>query len=58
MNKTGRSTDEARAEFASHNPQGRIVQPEEVADAVAWLCSAGAAAVNGQSISVSGGEVM
>ena len=58
VNKTGRSADEARAEFASHNPQGRIVQAEEVADAVAWLCSAGAAAVNGQSISVSGGEVM
>ena len=56
--KTGRSADEARAEFARHNPQGRIVQPEEVADAVAWLCSPGAAAINGQSISVSGGEVM
>lgn len=56
--KTGRSADEARAEFARHNPQGRIVRPEEVADAVAWLCSPGAAAINGQSISVSGGEVM
>ena len=58
VSKTGRSADQARAEFASHNPQGRIVSPEEVADAVAWLCSAGAAAINGQSISVSGGEVM
>jgi NAD(P)-dependent dehydrogenase (short-subunit alcohol dehydrogenase family) len=56
--KTGRSADEARAEFARHNPQGRIVQPEEVADAVAWLCTPAAAAINGQSISVSGGEVM
>ena len=56
--KTGRSLDEARAEFARHNPQGRLVQAEEVADAVAWLCSPGAAAINGQCISVSGGEVM
>ena len=56
--KTGRSLDEARAEFARHNPQGRLVQAEEVADAVAWLCSPGAAAITGQCISVSGGEVM
>ncbi len=56
--KTGRSVEEARAEFASCNPQGRIVQPEEVADAVLWLSGAGAASVTGQSIAVSGGEVM
>lgn len=56
--KTGRSPEAARAEFVKANPQGRLVQPDEVADAVAWLCGAGAAAVTGQAISVSGGEVM
>jgi NAD(P)-dependent dehydrogenase (short-subunit alcohol dehydrogenase family) len=56
--KTGRSAEEARAQFAAGNPQGRIVQPAEVADAVAWLCSEGAASVTGQALSVSGGEVM
>lgn len=56
--KTGRSAEDSQAEFAKLNPQGRLVQPEEVADTVAWLCGAGAAAVNGQSVSVSGGEVM
>jgi NAD(P)-dependent dehydrogenase (short-subunit alcohol dehydrogenase family) len=56
--KTGRGAEEARAEFARHNPQGRIIQPEEVAGTVAWLCGSGASAINGQSISVSGGEVM
>jgi NAD(P)-dependent dehydrogenase (short-subunit alcohol dehydrogenase family) len=56
--KTGRSEEQARAEFASGNPQGRIVQPQEVADAVRWLCSDGASAITGQAISVSGGEVM
>jgi NAD(P)-dependent dehydrogenase (short-subunit alcohol dehydrogenase family) len=57
VQKTGRSAEEARAEFAVVNPQRRIVQPSEVADAVRWLCGEGAASVNGQSISVSGGEV-
>ena len=56
--KTGRSEDEARAAFAASNPQQRIVQPEQVADAVRWLCGAAAGAVTGQAISVSGGEVM
>ncbi|MDR6539637.1 SDR family NAD(P)-dependent oxidoreductase [Variovorax soli] len=57
VGKTGRSEADALAEFASVNPQRRIVQPAEVADAVRWLCGEGAASVNGQSISVSGGEV-
>jgi NAD(P)-dependent dehydrogenase (short-subunit alcohol dehydrogenase family) len=56
--KTGRSEAEARAEFAARNPQQRIVQPAQVADAVMWLCGEGAAAMTGQAISVSGGEVM
>jgi NAD(P)-dependent dehydrogenase (short-subunit alcohol dehydrogenase family) len=56
--KTGRSEQEALEGFASGNPQGRIVQPQEVADAVRWLCSEGASAITGQAISVSGGEVM
>ena len=56
--KTGRSEEEALAEFSAGNPQGRVVQPGEVADAVRWLCGAAAASINGQSISVSGGEVM
>jgi NAD(P)-dependent dehydrogenase (short-subunit alcohol dehydrogenase family) len=56
--KTGRSLTQARAEFAASNPQGRIVQPQQVADAVAWLCADSASAMTGQAISVSGGEVM
>lgn len=56
--KTGRSEQEARAAFVQSNPQGRLVAPQEVADAVAWLCSEGASAITGQALSVSGGEVM
>lgn len=57
MKKTGRSRDEAMAELARHNPQGRLVQPAEVADTVAWLCGPGAAAITGQAIAVAGGEI-
>lgn len=56
--KTGRSTDEARNELAKSNPQGRLVQPKDVAAMVVWLASPQAAAINGQSIAVDGGEVM
>ncbi|MGN6310206.1 MAG: SDR family NAD(P)-dependent oxidoreductase [Xanthobacteraceae bacterium] len=56
--KTGRSRDEAIAELAKTNPQGRLVHPQEVADAVLWLVSPAASAVTGQSIIVAGGEVM
>jgi NAD(P)-dependent dehydrogenase (short-subunit alcohol dehydrogenase family) len=56
--KTGRTEAQALAEFAAGNPQQRIITPAEVADAVRWLCGQGAASINGQSISVSGGEVM
>lgn len=56
--KTGRSEDEARAELAAGNPQKRLVQSEEVAGTVAWLCLPESAAMNGQSIAVAGGEVM
>lgn len=56
--KTGRSREEAVAELAKANPQGRLVHPQEVADAVLWLASPAAAAVTGQSIVVAGGEVM
>jgi len=56
--KTGRSREEARAVLARANPQGRLVTPEQVADAVLWLASPGAGAINGQAIAVAGGEVM
>lgn len=54
--KTGRTPEQAKAELAKANPQGRLIQPEEVADTVAWLV--GAAGVNGQAIAVCGGETM
>lgn len=58
VKKTGRSAEEARAELAKGNPQGRLIQPEEVADAVLWLAGANAASITGQAIAIAGGEVM
>ncbi|WP_315831321.1 SDR family NAD(P)-dependent oxidoreductase [Bradyrhizobium prioriisuperbiae] len=57
MKKTGRSREQAVAELAKHNPQGRLVAPAEVADTVLWLCGPGASAVTGQAIAVAGGEI-
>jgi NAD(P)-dependent dehydrogenase (short-subunit alcohol dehydrogenase family) len=56
MTKTGRSEAEARASLVVGNPQGRFIQPEEVAASVLWLCSDGARSITGQAISISGGE--
>ena len=53
---TKRGAADVRAALAARNPQGRFIAPQEVADAVLWLCGAASAAVTGQAISVSGGE--
>lgn len=55
VQKTGRSAEEARANLASNNPQGRIIQPQEVADAVLYLCGESAISVNGHALAISGG---
>ena len=58
VEKTGRSPEQARSDLAALNPQRRFVTPRDVATTVSWLCGDGAAAMTGQALSVSGGEVM
>jgi NAD(P)-dependent dehydrogenase (short-subunit alcohol dehydrogenase family) len=53
---TGRSEDDARTALAGANPMGRFIQPDEIAQAVLWLCGNGATSITSQAISVSGGE--
>jgi len=53
--KTGRTEEDAMQHFTESNPQGRLVEASEVASAVSWLCSDGAASVTGQAIAIDGG---
>ena len=55
--KTGKSEAQARQALAASNPQQRLVQPQEVAQSVLWLCAAGSDAINGQALAIDGGEL-
>jgi NAD(P)-dependent dehydrogenase (short-subunit alcohol dehydrogenase family) len=58
VSRTGRSEREARAELARFNPQGRLIEPWEVARVAGWLCLPESSSITGQAIVVAGGEVM
>ena len=57
VEKTGMTPNEAAASLSANNPQGRFIQPDEVAEAALWLCSEGARSVNGHTMAIAGGEV-
>jgi NAD(P)-dependent dehydrogenase (short-subunit alcohol dehydrogenase family) len=52
---TGRSEAESEDALAHMSPLGRLLEPEEVADAVVFLASPEAAAINGQALVIDGG---
>ena len=52
---TKRSEDEVRAMLAADNPDGRLIQPQEVADVVLQLCADESGSITGQAIPVAGG---
>jgi len=55
VDRTGRSTEQARAALEAKQPSGRLVTVDEVAEAV-WACVANGS-INGQGINVDGGGV-
>lgn len=56
--KTGRDAGDVLKEFTKANPQGRLIDPAEIAQTVLYLVSGAARSINGQSIAIAGGEVM
>ena len=56
MARTGMTEDEAKQVMVGANPHGRLIAPEEVADAALWLCGPHSGSVNGQAIQIAGGE--
>jgi NAD(P)-dependent dehydrogenase (short-subunit alcohol dehydrogenase family) len=54
---TGRSAAESEAELARAAPLGRLLEPEEVAFAVAFLAAPEAGAINGQTLILDGGGI-
>ena len=55
MDKTGRTSAEAQTALEKMTPLGRLLEPGEVAAAVAFLASPEAAAINGQTLVLDGG---
>jgi len=56
--KTGLSQTEARGRITAMNPQGRLIEPDEVAFLAVTLCDPRARGVNGQAIGVDGGALL
>jgi NAD(P)-dependent dehydrogenase (short-subunit alcohol dehydrogenase family) len=57
VQRTGRDRGESIQALAGMSPLGRLLAPAEVADAILWLASAQAAAVNGQTLILDGGGI-
>jgi NAD(P)-dependent dehydrogenase (short-subunit alcohol dehydrogenase family) len=55
---TGRSYEEVRRDAEDESPRKELVRHEDVANAVAFLCSADADRITGQDLNVSAGKVM
>ena len=57
MTERGLSNAERRARIIASEPMGRVGTPEEIAEAVVWLCSDAASFVTGHTMTVDGGHV-
>lgn len=55
--KTDATPEEALKSMTSLNRHGRLITPEEVANAALWLCLPGSESINGQTVEIAGGQV-
>lgn len=53
----GRTLEEGMADIARQNPQGRIIQPNEIASLVAYLCGEEAKGITMENIQITGGAM-
>jgi len=58
MDRFTGGTDEGRARVISEEPIGRMGRPEEIANAVVWLCSDAAGFVVGSAMVIDGGQTI
>jgi len=56
--RTRMNAQEARRQLVATNPQGRMIEPDEVAFLVAALCDDRARGINGQAIGIDGGAFL
>ena len=54
---TGMSEEAASKILKANNPMKRFITTEEVASTVMWLANESSGSINGQAVSVNGGEV-
>jgi NAD(P)-dependent dehydrogenase (short-subunit alcohol dehydrogenase family) len=55
--RTGKSREEVLASVGAGRPLGRLAEPDEIADVIAFLCSSRASYVTGAAWSADGGTV-
>ena len=58
VKKTGRSAADAKSAIEQMNPQNRLIQPDEVAALAVFLAGPDAHGINGQALTVDGGELV
>ena len=56
--ENGELTERAKKALERISPSGELIKPEQVAETVIWLSSAGSAKVNGQSVVIDGGGIL